>query len=327
MVLMMNASSWCDENMQRLYPLADDASTVSLSGVALPPSFLVDIQLVLPDMQDTDASRKFYVSAIDRTASGFVVELSYQADANTSIACARSSEIPDTLTNTDSLEDRTFVLTSTLDDNAEFSQLMDINGRLVVGTCVDMRNLGMMKFQWEATKIMPLRVYFFEGALDSITFQGASGSWTMTKNFTLRAGEGIDFSVDESGEEPVVIVSRKNTTEEELASSGFSSVSAVVREIWNQFGNPIRTINGIVPDTNGNIDLKGADCIEVNIRQNSVNLSNPCGKPCCNEETSQDIRERLEFLEEAQKRVLECYNAINANIINMQSRLVTMLNS
>jgi hypothetical protein len=49
-----------------------------------------------------------------------------------------------------------------------------------------------------------------------------------------------------------------------------------------ELGPCVRTINGIAPNVEGNIDILGSDCIEVKSSgQASIEVSDTCAKPCC----------------------------------------------
>lgn len=312
--------------MQRTYPLADNATCMSDSGVLLPPSFLADIQLVLPEMTDPNAQSKFYISSIVRTTYAFRIVLSYQATATRSIECAITGDIPASLTNTADIEARTVQLSPTAADNEEFPQLADLSGKIIIGTCMDMRDKGAMTFQYAATNIIGVRVYFYRGTLDSVTFSGDNGSFTLNRNFTLQAGDGVDFSLDESGDEPVVTIHRRSTQDEDFQNQ-FMTVDDVIAKIERSLGNPVRMINGVIPDSNGNINIEPGDCLDVEVNENTLNISNPCGSPCCGEALSSDLRSQLDFLQEAQARLLECYTALGNNISTLQARLVSLMNA
>ena len=175
---------------------------------------------------------------------------------------------------------------------------------------------------------MSVCVYQYLSALDSVTFEGPSGSYTMYKNFTIQAGDGIDFEfeTDENTGERILIIKRINSAYE-MADGVLHTVQDVVDRINTLLGHPVRQINGIPPDENGNININGGDCLAVESQPNALFLTNPCGTPCCTEASSDDVKDKLDFLEEAQTRLMECYTALNDNIINMQSKLTTLLNT
>jgi hypothetical protein len=45
--------------------------------------------------------------------------------------------------------------------------------------------------------------------------------------------------------------------------------------------DPIRTINGIGPDIDGNFTLLGDDCIKLAGIENGIEMDDDCSKPCC----------------------------------------------
>lgn len=44
---------------------------------------------------------------------------------------------------------------------------------------------------------------------------------------------------------------------------------------------PIRTISGVAPDTNGNLELVGSHCLQVQPICRGLRLVNTCSEPCC----------------------------------------------
>ena len=84
---------------------------------------------------------------------------------------------------------------------------------------------------------------------------------------------------------------------------------------------PIRTINLVPPDSLGNINLLGDDCIKVTPQatDNQVGLTDECSKPCCG-------CPELETLVEDQKRVRDQVQTL----VNLASRLegaISVLNT
>lgn len=318
----IQALGWCDQNMQKVYPLDDDANGISVSGEALPESFLVDIQLIVPRIKDPQAASKFYISEIRRNMDSFVVRISYQSAVGKSTLCAESEEIPTTLVNTDSMEDRTFSINAT-GGNDDIPELNGIQGSLIVGTCLDMANKGTLSFRYNATRIISVRVYMYTQGLDSVTFISGANAITLRDNFTIEAGDGIDIRWDSVTN--AIILTRGLTAEEKR--SPYKSVNDILRDIYQLLGGPIRMINGISPDTDGNFIIDGADCVDVTDTRSGIIISNPCSQPCCNDTSTQDIANALNFLKEAEARLETYYKALTVNLDTMQSRLASLIAS
>ena len=87
-----NSLEWLNENMSRNYPVVGTGSS------NLPTSFLVDIQLIIPYMENVDTSR-FFISGISRTGDSLQVTIGYlisdpSAEVATGFDCAVSTGIP-----------------------------------------------------------------------------------------------------------------------------------------------------------------------------------------------------------------------------------------
>lgn len=309
---------WCDENMRRVYPLDDSATCLSESGAALPQSLLSDMQLLTPKLESTAGVEGFFISAVIRNETSIRIQISYQIDSDTAVLCAQTGDISLSTINTASVTARTEQLVPVA--NA-YPWLTGIIGYVVIGTCRDMTGLGTMTFKYAATRIIGVRVYECMAGLESVTFTSDSGSHAMRSDFTIQAGDGIDFIVNGS----TINVVRVPTAEE--AASPMTSIEATIGAIYRAMGTPIRTINGMAPDSDMNFTISGADCVALDKVASGIVLSNPCAQPCCDEASADDVNTSLSLLEEASKRLEAYYSALTDNINNMQARLSALIAS
>ena len=58
----------------------------------------------------------------------------------------------------------------------------------------------------------------------------------------------------------------------------------------------IRTINGVGPNANGELTLRGTSCVEIQGGINSITLDDSCAEPCCDCRELQVISDQLESL-------------------------------
>lgn len=303
---------WCEQNMHNMYPLADGMTGRSTSGILLPTSFLVDCQINVFVDSDDDNDYAFYVSAIDHVDNGFIVTFatatSGTADGS---VCGTTQIIPDTVRSGDPIDDRTFEIVS----NGNLS----ISGNVIIGTCIDMMSLGGLTFRPNATKIIPLRVNKYSTGLSHVTFRTTSGDVTLYNDFTIVAGDGVDIKVGNN----VVEISRVPTEEE--TNSGITNINQAITFLQGLIGNPIRAINGLPPDTDGNIDIQGGDCIRLESAEAGLRMSNTCSSPCCSDATAADVKANLDRLQDAQNRLMSYYEVLTSNINAMQARLASMI--
>lgn len=241
---------WYDQNQTRRYPFADNAAMVSTDGVVtISDAFLVDLVLSVPLSFDPST---FYVSRIRGYGGGVIVTIS---SGSTEVATA---SIPAS----HSLFDAYAVSPLTPDN---------IIGQVVVGSPEALQALSVYDatFDFGATPVMVTCVRPRLAGVDSITVRTADG-----RTFQLKG--------------QVRFVAGENTTVAVAADTIAVNVDGGV--IYdNRYGCntdlsgriPVLSINGVLPDNNGNIDLIGTNCVAVTPGTAAVTLSDTCAKPCC----------------------------------------------
>ena len=82
---------------------------------------------------------------------------------------------------------------------------------------------------------------------------------------------------------------------------------------------PIRSINGVIPDQAGNINLYGTSCLSIAAGQYNLTLSDTCSKPCCGcqelnvlTSTLDNMNTQMLILENAAARLDTTVGVINA---------------
>ena len=148
-------------------------------------------------------------------------------------------------------------------------------------------------------------------------------------NIVLRAGDGVSLAVTEETVDgvdmAVVTVSRVPTDAEEAL--GITSVDEAVAAITAELGMPVRRINGVAPDSTGNVTIAGGDCTDVSVSGNVISISNPCSKPCCDDTSLADAQASLTLLEAACARLENYYQALTTNVNAIQARLSSLIAS
>ena len=325
--------------MHRNYPLVDSMIVTAQApqGVYLPSSFMVDMQLIVPYVEGIDPAR-FFVSSIVRNATSFQVTIGYMTvDPGTSTAdygfdCAVSGAIPVDLVfggeSTDAEHTIPISAITTVPpatDNsyqygipADYAAMRGMRGSLYIGTCADMTNINAMKFRYQHSAIMQTCVYFEskEAGLESIRIVDSyTTNAKFTDDVTLTIGRGIKATV--VGNEVRLDLDER------------AIVDKLNELLRTNGGIPIKRINGILPDAFGNFTLAGEDCTLITNQEAGVSISNPCSKPCCDQngidsaEVTQALTELL-----AAKDVLNNYYTDLATKVNlMQARLSSLIAS
>lgn len=323
---LQDALEWCDQNMHNNYPLVDSAQGISTSGVVLPSSFLVDFQLIVPHLFEPDCASRFYISSIIRNASSFQIELSYFLSADEPIVCAKSEEISIDLRNTSTIEDRTIALFPV----SNYQGLNHLLGYFIIGSCVDMQNIGSLQFTHSNANLLSLRVYITDIELSNITIQTSNDDKIkISEDFIIRAGDGIGLSLTEEYNEelnvnmPILNIFRVPTIAE--SESKYQSIQDVIVGTKEALGEPILRINGIAPDRNGNFTVTDGDCVNIKNNSNGITINNPCSQPCCSENSIEDVQNAISLLEQAQERLQSSYESMAININAIQARLSSLI--
>lgn len=331
---LIDALEWCDRNMHSNYPLLDSATGISESGVHLPSSFLVDAQIVVPGLVGISSPEsRFFVSSIDRIGNSFVVTLSFYVGGELeSVECATTGAISADINNTSDIDSRVIPLVPASNIPSQYAALQSLSGHLIIGSCIDMSDIGALTFSYAATKIIGLRVHVFSQGLQSVSvIDSEDTQYTFRDDFILRAGDGIELEVgeeydDELGVNVSVVTVKRTATAAELASK-YQNVDDIVADVYEKLGNPIRRINGIVPDSYGNFVIDGEDCVDVVGSVSGIIINNPCSRPCCGEGTTADVQLSLDMLEQIQVRLTKYYESMANNVNAIQSRLSSLIAS
>lgn len=332
-----DAMEWLDGNMHRNYPIADSCTCTSNSGIVLPSTFLVDMDITVP-VSSNGSTDKFFISAVLRHGDSFTVEISYHG-ASGDILCARSNPVSIALRNTDPIEggtgqqavpSRVIALNSVAVDDTDYKWLEALTGSLIVGSCIDMQNIGNLTFPYMSgntgvTHILSVRVHTLPAGISSITaVDSANGSTVIRDNLVIQAGDGVDFNVyrDWQSGTMVLEIFRRNAGEGGIP---YNSIDDVVNAVLSQIGQPVTRINGVAPDDDGNFSIQGDDCTAVEVNGHGVFVRNPCAKPCCGDTTPSDAQAAIDTLEAGMARLQEYYTAMSNNVNLLQAKLASLI--
>ena len=330
-----NSLEWLNENMSRNYPIVGTASS------KLPSSFIVDIQLVIPYMENVDTSR-FFVSSINRMGDSLQIIIGYlvsdpASESITCFDCAVSAGIPIDVTwpylnqaGTDYMATSIvpIIAETTFESSSRsygipesYKELRDMHGFVYIGTCADMQNVSSLTFSYGESAIIPIRVYMQSkpDTLKEVTLVDTNGiSATFKESMVLLLGEGLTVDMDVEHNTASISVDSEwveNKLNTKLAELDSASV---------------KTINGISPDSTGNIQLIGLDCTSINVVDTGViTISNPCSKPCCNQngEDVASVNAAMAELITAKDVLNNYYTELTTKVNSMQARLASLIAS
>ena len=312
-------TDWITFRAHQSFPLADQASGKSLGGSQLPQSFLLDLFILMPSKLNQNIQGLFYISELNDLNSGFQLVINYK-NGDIDIPCAICAGIPKTLTATSTIQSRTFLLAAIQHTQQQLQAnpwLNKISGNVCAGFTKDYSG-GSLQFTPQGAQIHASCIHYLGGDhLQAIQLDGRY----MTGIVTLQAGEGIQFQFQGDN---TIKVSIERGYLQQIASG---SVSDYVINQGGSIGTPVRSINGILPDSSGNITLSAVDCVQLGGVQHGITINNPCAKPCCSTTDTSMTRldTSIELLKEEHKLLRQYY--INmSNVVNyMQANLSTLM--
>lgn len=255
-------AEWLNQNAYRAYPFKEDASRTDTSGsVRIPDSLLVDLCMVVP----ADFDDQIYLDKLTYAGSTLQVSMSLVSAPGVSVAGFTA----DLATHT---ANKAYSIVGS-DDMA------DIRGRAVLGDLSDLSEQliqGEFSFDTGATPFECRAVRPDLRGVRSLRIVKADGTVGEDLFGTVQLLEGLNIRltyVPAAGLLPHGIRIDSIATELDEACE---CDSAEVKP------DPIRTINGVSGDANGNIIIEPMDeCMEITGGTGSVKIDDKCAKPCC----------------------------------------------
>ena len=262
---------WLNENAYRRYPLVDGAEA------GIPNGLLVDMALPVP--QDLVAPDRVFLHSVTGFGQGVAIAFGIVDNPGAIVASCTVFLSEHELNKSYSLVGSTAVSGSL--------------GRLTIGTFDALQQAagGTWDFSSdpEQALIMPSAI---RPALRGITgftvmSQGETLG-TVSGAVQLVAGNNISFSV--SGN-VVVVHSSLTVQESELEDDcGCGGQSEPQRP-------PIRSINGILPDSNGNFVITGSELTEITEGAGGLQIDDRSSDPCCECDQVNILYEALQAVE------------------------------
>lgn len=271
MAIEVRNQEWLDHNRTRRYPLAQEATGADVTGTfRIPNDFLVSLYLAVP-ATFLQGPAGFHIKTIHAFSSGYGVVIGYRG---TSVASAS-------------------IVKAGFQRNSPFrifglGDYRDVSGVLVVGSLesIERQPSGSFEFseadgRLEVDCIRPdLR------RILSIQLQnGQELSERLYDDVVLQAGRNIRLLLNRSVYPPVITI-------DAIEGEGLNA-PCPCRDTETV---PIRTINGVPPNSGGDFTLMGASCLELEPMANGLRLRDTCAQPCCGSEELKTLTQALETL-------------------------------
>lgn len=241
-------------------------SAVSTDGLFnIPDTLIVDLTLCAT----STVTDRFYISKIFNKLSSVFIEISKYDNAAVvgSININKSTHT----------EDQDYYITPT-------TNYAGANGKITIGTLRDLETqpVGLFTFASTATELEPRTIIPGMVGLSRLAFvDSINGEYSMTGTVTLASRSNLLFSYV-TGASTVILDAGDNL--------GLS------KKCTNYI--PIQSINGVLPDISGNINLIGIDCMRVSSSsQYTLDITDTCCTPCSGCSDLETLTTRLTSLE------------------------------
>jgi hypothetical protein len=152
----------------------------------------------------------------------------------------------------------------------------DIVGKVVVGRVdtIQLQPSGLFTFDIAGSRIEPQAIRPMIRSITSMRVSSASGNLSerMYGDIELVAGSNIQLSTVQTETETKIVIS---------ALQGEGTIQTCVCEGAAAEIPCVKTINGIKPQTDGNFNFVGDDCLTFTGITNGLRLDDSCCQPCC----------------------------------------------
>ena len=258
---------WLNSNLQRAYPFRENASLRdNLGAVALPNYLIVDAVFCIAQGQVSE--KAFYLTKLTYTGDYLTLYFGSTFNEDSPSVSELKSLGSVAITLADAAPYTSYRL-SNPDDYYE-----DANCKIVIGEVlrlVDDIAPGVYSFTWATAPLEPHVVRPSLRAVRALqVVNGADVSGYVRGHVQLTAGNNIRITA--IGDDTIRF--------DAISSAGF--VDACVCDGSFPVYGPVRKINGVGPDSEGEIRITAGDCIKIDSgASNELVIRDSCSVPCC----------------------------------------------
>ena len=250
---------WLNHNAQRSYPITEWATKecTESSDVLLPDDFILALSLSIQGCHSLDID-SFYIKSILVMETGCTIIIGYNGN---------DVAVTHILANQ---EQSTYALTG-------LGSFSDVRGYIAVNPDSKIMKgfSGYYNFTKEATQLEPDCIRPMIKSISSITVYSDdfSNAQVMYGDVVFRAGANMDIRISTDGDNHGLLMFSA------IDGSGLNEECPC--DIENKERPTLRSINGVIPDENGNINLIGSNCLSITSDSNGITLTDTCAEPCC----------------------------------------------
>jgi hypothetical protein len=248
-------AEWPNVNSQRKYPFAQEAS-LTVGDFRLPDDLVVD--LVLPvNVSAAPTPALFHLKQLGVFSSGIVLSFAYDETVFATVNVVTTGFVPYT--------------TYPIYGSGAFA---DTKGWITIGQVASALEFpGAYSFTSESGRLLPTVIRPRLRTVSSLTVvNGEDVGQSLTGDISLVAGRNFRLRVDLSGAKPTIFLD---------AINGEGTVTPCSCSQLDENAPCIRTINGVYPTDNGNLNLIASECVEITAGTAELKLSDSCSAPCC----------------------------------------------
>lgn len=304
-------ADWMTSRAAQTYPFTQ--RPVTAAGIELPNSFILDVHFNLPSSYQENVASGFQMVQLRDLGQSYSIIFSYQ-----NINCVICQGISKSLGITESLSQRTYICSAMVTDPETLQQypwMGAITGNLTAGATSQYTG-GSTQFRANTGKLSSSCITFLVGQfLEAFKVNGV----LLTGVVQLKPAQGIKISVGTADN-----VIKFQLDQNYLQALWLQKIAQYVQD--NNLTSPITSINGIQPDSTGNINITGLDCVNIKGVSGGITIQNPCAKPCCDSNQAvTNIQSTLNLVQDQHKILREYFNNM-ANTVNyMQANLSTLM--
>jgi len=280
---IINNLSWSNINSLRNYPLRDGVSRVDTLGIfTIPNDFIIDLSVAASSVVAT----KFFISQISNEINQFVIQIS---DNSLNVVGSFTVPVAGFSYNSD------FYLQTTTGMYAYAS------GKITIGSLDNIVNqpVGVFNFTLATTEVEPRTVIVAISGINEIVFTDSNGtSQTLSGTVNIVARNNLRYSYD--GSDNYLILD---------AGDGLGLNTSCTTPVC------VQTINGVTPDSNGNISFIGLGCSTISADvQYTIALNDSCCTPCAGCDDLSTLTSRVNSLEMSYISLNNLYNYLNTQL-------------
>jgi hypothetical protein len=249
-------TEWLNANSMRRYPLSEEATAYDItSSFKLPDDFIVDAIIPVHATLNLEVS-KFHIQQVVIFGSGVVVTLAYDGTPFASVTISSANFETNT----------TYFFSGTGD-------FEDVQGKVTIGKLDELlQSGGAYEFDVDGGRLEErVIVPDIRGVTGVRILTADDLSELIQGDIAFEAGSNMRITASTAGGISVLTFD---------AIDGEGTVETCDCDDFSD-AECIKSLNGVLPDENGNIDLVGDDCIEITPGDARITLDDKCSKSCC----------------------------------------------